>query len=334
MSYGGDGAGDRPQQPPHRIDSTCESGIGHFAFDNIERIMQRIRNNTKHFTHFVGYQVRFTVLPCYPSWTEVPEEQRARLRSIIEIALAVDRYRYYKLKVHNHLKAHRTQPIIRTICLPRTGRSALTSSPVLLSWDGPRKIRHIEEMLNTRACKGSNNFSATCYDEVQLNFAISLYKSSMHYVTMSTNYISRLNFCSGTSRPSSGRALLSRSGLFIPSEMAIGKTHRRLVTMLPPVVHRWTSVLLQRRFSENDEVTSVGLTGSEEHISLPRFYRCIEAPQRTFHQFSGDPHSDDHRFAIYKAQLRRMQREIELLKNSILVVVPEEEDNEDTDEGL
>ncbi|KAL2457999.1 hypothetical protein Adt_46123 [Abeliophyllum distichum] len=61
----------------------------------------------------------FTVPPCYPSWTEVLEEQRARLRSIIESYfdlqgdrspdecrtvcaavdhLAADRYQDYKLK--------------------------------------------------------------------------------------------------------------------------------------------------------------------------------------------------------------------------------------------
>ncbi|KAL2542828.1 Uncharacterized protein Adt_03806 [Abeliophyllum distichum] len=98
------------------------------AFDNVKRTMQPIENNAKYFTRLVGNQVRFIVPPYYPSWTEVPEEQRARLRSIIEsyfnlhgesvarlstwaVIVAVDRlaanrYRDYKLKVHNHLKAH------------------------------------------------------------------------------------------------------------------------------------------------------------------------------------------------------------------------------------
>ncbi|KAL2491265.1 Uncharacterized protein Adt_26893 [Abeliophyllum distichum] len=91
------------------------------AFDNVERTMQPIGNNAKYFTTLVGNQVRFTVPPCYPSWTEVPEEQRARLHSIIEgdwspdeyravcaavDRLAADRYHDYKLKAHNHLKAH------------------------------------------------------------------------------------------------------------------------------------------------------------------------------------------------------------------------------------
>ncbi|KAL2481983.1 hypothetical protein Adt_34949 [Abeliophyllum distichum] len=52
-------------------------------------------------------------------------------------------------------------------------------------------------------------------------------------------------------------------------------------------------------------------------------------PQGTAHQFSGDSQNNDYRFAMYEAQLRRMQRKIELLKNSILVVVPEEDNNED-----
>ncbi|KAL2534105.1 hypothetical protein Adt_07456 [Abeliophyllum distichum] len=124
MSHEGDGAGNLPQQPLHRLASTCES-------------------------------VRFIVPPCYPSWTEVLEEQRARLRNIIESyfdlhgdhspdeyrmvcaavdRLAADRYRDYKIKAHNHLK--RIDPADHTArCLSRTSRSALTSSPVLLSWE-------------------------------------------------------------------------------------------------------------------------------------------------------------------------------------------------------
>ncbi|KAL2525437.1 Uncharacterized protein Adt_10491 [Abeliophyllum distichum] len=91
------------------------------AFDNVECTMQPIGNNAKYFMRLVGNQVRFTVLPCYPLWTEVQEEQRLRLHRIIEgdrspdeyravcatvDRLAADRYRDYKLKVHNHLKAH------------------------------------------------------------------------------------------------------------------------------------------------------------------------------------------------------------------------------------
>ncbi|KAL2517181.1 hypothetical protein Adt_13428 [Abeliophyllum distichum] len=46
--------------------------------------MQSIKNNAKYFMRLVGNQVRFTVPPYYPAWTDVPEEQRARLHSIVE----------------------------------------------------------------------------------------------------------------------------------------------------------------------------------------------------------------------------------------------------------
>ncbi|KAL2497896.1 hypothetical protein Adt_23446 [Abeliophyllum distichum] len=132
MSHRGDGVEDPPQQPPHRLDSTCEFGEIHHALvlpfmENEERTMQPIWNNTKYFTCLVGNQVRFTTPSCYHSWTEVPEEQRARLRSIIKSyfdpqgdqsldeywvvcaavdRLVADRYHDYNLKAHNHLKAH------------------------------------------------------------------------------------------------------------------------------------------------------------------------------------------------------------------------------------
>ncbi|KAL2532187.1 hypothetical protein Adt_05538 [Abeliophyllum distichum] len=80
--------------------------------------MQPNENNTKYFTRLVGNQVRITMPPCYPSWTEDLEEQRTRLHRIIESyfdlqgdrsldeyrtvcaavdRLAVDRYHDYKL---------------------------------------------------------------------------------------------------------------------------------------------------------------------------------------------------------------------------------------------
>ncbi|KAL2491736.1 hypothetical protein Adt_27364 [Abeliophyllum distichum] len=96
-----------------------------------------------------------------------------------------------------------------------------------------------------------------------------------------------------------------------------------------------TCMLLQSRFSENDEVTSVGLDGVPKGTStFLDLTAASKAPQGTFHQFSGDPQNNDPRFAMYKAKLRRMQRKIELLKNIIPVVVPEEDENEDKDEGL
>ncbi|KAL2465975.1 hypothetical protein Adt_41826 [Abeliophyllum distichum] len=63
--------------------------------------------------------------------------------------LAANHYQDYKLKAHNHLKAHR--PSSPYDELPRTGRSALTSSQVLLLWKDRQRIRPIGERLNTRA---------------------------------------------------------------------------------------------------------------------------------------------------------------------------------------
>ncbi|KAL2474821.1 hypothetical protein Adt_35557 [Abeliophyllum distichum] len=75
----------------------------------------------------VENQVRFTVPPCYPSWTEVLEEQWTWLHRIIKSyfdlqgdrslddyqvvratidRLATARYRDYKFRAHNHLKAY------------------------------------------------------------------------------------------------------------------------------------------------------------------------------------------------------------------------------------
>ncbi|KAL2471212.1 hypothetical protein Adt_39348 [Abeliophyllum distichum] len=97
MSYRGDGAGDPPHQPPHRLNLACESVLpprqsdgvsfnaltlrrfdrlterGHFL-SIVERTMQLIKNNAKYFTRLVENQVRFTEPPCYPSWIEVPDE--------------------------------------------------------------------------------------------------------------------------------------------------------------------------------------------------------------------------------------------------------------------
>ncbi|KAL2480741.1 Uncharacterized protein Adt_33707 [Abeliophyllum distichum] len=153
MYHGGDGAGYPPHQPFHWLDVSWESappskrwsisrGINlekvwqanekkplPIMFDNVEHTMQPIENNVKYFTRLVGNQVRFTVLPCYPSWTEVPEDQQVLVTSIIESyfdlqddqsldeyreactavdRVATDRYRDYKLKAHNHLKPHKS----------------------------------------------------------------------------------------------------------------------------------------------------------------------------------------------------------------------------------
>ncbi|KAL2454067.1 hypothetical protein Adt_48432 [Abeliophyllum distichum] len=56
---------------------------------------------------------------------------------------------------------------------------------------------------------------------------------------------------------------------------------------------------------------------------------ALKVSQRTFYQFSRDSQNNDPQFAMYEAQLCRMQRKIELLKNSIPVVVPQEDEDED-----
>ncbi|KAL2486931.1 hypothetical protein Adt_31687 [Abeliophyllum distichum] len=228
MSHEGDGAGDPPHQPPRQLDSSCESGYnfrsnqifcilqtslnfvypnyvfvpfqpprlsdgvflealtlrrfarpterGHFPSHIVERTMQAIENNTKYFTRLVGNQMRFTVSLFYPSWIDVLEEQRERLHSIIERAIA------------NEVLGERLGHVCGVRRVPKR------TSPSLDSTDA--------------------------------------------------------------SKP----------------------------------------------------------------------------PQGTFHQFSRDPQNDNLRFAMYEAQLCRMLQEIELLKNSIPVVVPEEDKDEDKDE--
>ncbi|KAL2466022.1 hypothetical protein Adt_41873 [Abeliophyllum distichum] len=98
------------------------------------------------------------------------------------------------------------------------------------------------------------------------------------------------------------------------------------------------SVLLQRRFSENDKDTSMGLDGFKGHLSFPKFDRCNESPRGISNKFSRDPYNDDPRFAVYEAQLHQMERTNQhltmKLKHGIRGVVPEEDENEDDDGGL
>ncbi|KAL2498341.1 Protein DA1 [Abeliophyllum distichum] len=143
---------------------------------------------------------------------------------------------------------------------PRTGRSALTSSPVLLSLNGPPKIKPIGVRLNTRARRGR--------------------RASLLRVTMR-------------------RACYYK----------VGSRERR------------------------DHVRGVGRVPKGTSPSLDSTAASF-APQGTSHQFSGNSENNDHRFAMYEAQLRQMQHEIEILKNRIPVVVPAEEENGDEDEGL
>ncbi|KAL2462252.1 hypothetical protein Adt_45672 [Abeliophyllum distichum] len=108
-SHGGDGTCNPPHPPPTgciRYESsrrrrsnrvTFEAlTLKRFAggkrplflmFENVEQTMQPIRNNAKYFMCLVRKQVRFTVPLCYPSWTEVLEEQWEQLRCTIEFAM-------------------------------------------------------------------------------------------------------------------------------------------------------------------------------------------------------------------------------------------------------
>ncbi|KAL2541606.1 Uncharacterized protein Adt_02584 [Abeliophyllum distichum] len=197
MSHRDDDAGDPPQEPPHRLELFCESGWGisqginlenvwqangkmplPIAFDNVECIMQPIKNNVKYFMCLVGNQVRFTVPPCYPSWTEVPEEQRARLRSIIKsdeyrtVCAAVDRlaadcYQDYKLKAHNHLKAHGPScPYDKMSSEDWQKCIDFLTSPTFVERSTKNKVNR--DKTKYSSMQGSKSFSVTRYDEDKL----------------------------------------------------------------------------------------------------------------------------------------------------------------------
>ncbi|KAL2542852.1 hypothetical protein Adt_03830 [Abeliophyllum distichum] len=193
--------------------------------------MQLIENNAKYFTRLVRNQVRFTVPSCYLSWTEVPEEQRGQLRSIIEERSSKNKANRAKAKYPS------------------------------VQW--------------------SKSFSATRYDEDKL---VEL-RETQH-----------------TQVASNGTSL---------DEHAIAK-----------------EVLGERR----GHVRGVGRVPKGTSLSLDSTAASF-APQETSHELSRDSQNNDPRFAMYEAQLRQMQREIEILKNRIPVVVLAEEENGDEDEG-
>ncbi|KAL2481850.1 hypothetical protein Adt_34816 [Abeliophyllum distichum] len=87
------------------------------------------------------------------------------------------------------------------------------------------------------------------------------------------------------------------------------------------------------RFWERGHVCGLGRVLKDTSPSLDST-AASKVPQGTAHQFSRDSQNNDYRFTMYEAQLRRMQRKIEHLKNSIPVVVPEEDNNEDANKGL
>ncbi|KAL2526102.1 Uncharacterized protein Adt_11156 [Abeliophyllum distichum] len=104
MSHEGDGAGNFSHQQPRRLDASYE--FGEWKEATSQRTMQLIENNAKCFTRLVGNQRYFD------------------LRSIIT--------------------SKSTDRAIHTVsCRPRNSKSALTSSQVLLSWNGRQRIRPI-----------------------------------------------------------------------------------------------------------------------------------------------------------------------------------------------
>ncbi|KAL2474907.1 Uncharacterized protein Adt_35643 [Abeliophyllum distichum] len=231
--------------------------------------MQPIGNNLKYFTCLVGNEVRFTVPPCYPSWTEgdwSSDEYRVVCAAVDH--LVADRYRDYKLKAHNHLKLHGPSRSYDEIFAKDWQKCIdFFTSPTFVERSSKNKVNRGKATYPS--VQGSKSFSATCYDEVA----------------------------------SSGASL---------DERAIAK-----------------EVLGERR----DHVHGVGRVPKDTSPSLD-LTAASEAPQETSHQFSRDPQNNDPQFAMYETQLRQMQREIELLKNSIPVVVPKEDENGDEDEGL
>ncbi|KAL2486278.1 hypothetical protein Adt_31034 [Abeliophyllum distichum] len=163
----------------------------------------------------------------------LPDEYRAVCATVDR--LTVDRYRDYKLKTHNHLKAH--------------GPSCPYGEIYAEDWQ-----------------KCIDFFTSPTFDKI-----VELRKTKQTQVA------------------SSGASL---------DECAIIK-----------------EVLRERR----RHVRGV------RHVPKLDLTDASKAPQGTSHQFFGDPQKDDLRFAIYEVQLRRMEQEIQLLKNSILEVVPEED---------
>ncbi|KAL2471331.1 Uncharacterized protein Adt_39467 [Abeliophyllum distichum] len=188
MSHEGDCAGDPPQQPSHRLASTCESapspkrrGISRGI--NLEMVWQAngkpFGNNAKYFTLLVGNQVRFTMPSCYPSWTEVPEEQRARATSMCRAIglldeyrgvcaavdrLAADRYSEYKLKVHNHLKAHApSRPYGEMSAEDWQKCIDFFTSPTFVERSSKNKANRGKAKYPS--VQGSKSFSAMRYDE-------------------------------------------------------------------------------------------------------------------------------------------------------------------------
>ncbi|KAL2485671.1 Uncharacterized protein Adt_30427 [Abeliophyllum distichum] len=243
------------------------------AFDNVEHTMQPIENNAKYFTRLIGNQVKFTMPPCYPSWTEVPEEQLARLQLLrlpdkyqavcaAVDRLVADRYRDYKLKVHNYLKEHGpSRPIQRAICrgLERSTKNKANRDKVKYS-----------------SVQGSKSFSTTCYDEIERDSETQQWPGIIEsFQTFHTfRYGNWVNLQAAGDYVTFSDASVD--------ERAIAK-----------------EVLGERR----RHVRGVGLVSKGTSPSLDST-TASKAPQRTSNQFSRDPQNDDPRFVVYEPQLR------------------------------
>ncbi|KAL2491517.1 Uncharacterized protein Adt_27145 [Abeliophyllum distichum] len=184
ISHKGDGAGDSPHQPPHWLDAFCESappskrqsisqGINlenvwqangnrpfPIAFDNVEHIIQPIRNNAKYITCLVGSQVRFTMTPCYPH-----------------------RQRFQRSSEHGYIVSSRATLIFRAISRPTSTRRPsrlygemsdwqkcidFFTSPTFMEWCTKNKSNRGKAKYPI--VQGLKNFSATRYIEVQTGF--------------------------------------------------------------------------------------------------------------------------------------------------------------------
>ncbi|KAL2486146.1 hypothetical protein Adt_30902 [Abeliophyllum distichum] len=84
MSHEGDGVGDPPHQPPHRLHSSYESEVS-------EEQQTRLRS----------------IIEIYFDFQDDQSLDEYQVVCAIVDRLTVDRYRDYKFKAHNHVKEHR-----------------------------------------------------------------------------------------------------------------------------------------------------------------------------------------------------------------------------------
>ncbi|KAL2525484.1 Uncharacterized protein Adt_10538 [Abeliophyllum distichum] len=243
------------------------------AFDNVERTMQHIENNAKYFTRLVGNQVRFTVPPCYPLWTESyfdlqgdrsPDEYRAVCAAVDR--LATNCYRDYKLKAHNHLKAHGpSRPYGEMSAEDLQKCIDFFTSPTFMERSTKNKVNRGKAKYPS--VQGSKNFSVTRYDErdPETQQWLGIIDSSWTFHTFRDgNWVNpqaagdydklvELRETQHTQVASSGAPLDERT--IVKEVLGERRGHVRGVRRVP---------------------------GFEGHLSLPRFDCCIKGPTRNF----------------------------------------------------